>query len=704
MIRSRQVRQKRAVGGTVALAGVLLSSMFGQFALPSTPAAAQEDATPTPRAVLIFDGSGSMWGRLGADNKFTVASRILAAALPSYDREINIGLVAYGHRREADCNDIQVLAAPGPRQSADVVDSILSLTPRGKTPIASSLESAATLLSDGAPGHIVVLTDGTENCRKDLCETVDAVREAVPAIRISTIALGVATQDIPSIQCIAKRGGGRTVVARTQDELRDGVIGVLGDIASGAALTDEPSGSATPRVAALTPEADAGPPRLELRALQADTGPLIEDAVRWRVTPITEAQTASSSPLYAATASNPDIEVPPGRYRVEASIGDAVATREISATDGGTRTVHLPLGLARLDLATGAPLARGETIVLTPLGPSGGGDDATSQNPQPVLLARTGDTTRRIYLPPGAYTLRHDRATSSETRPLNLAAGDAKSARFTAGLGTLGVTARLPSAASTREAGTTSLMFTVEQTQTDSSGETTWREVARSAAPTPVFQLEAGSYRLTAHAAQARVRRNVNVLAGRAQSARLDLTAGRLKISATDGSGFGVPTPVRLRLVPTGDIGGRTPIRTSRWRAPLVVPAGAWEIEATAGDTNVTTAARVNVPVDGAVAAELVFSPGRLEISYEDGAPPGLWRGTIWSVVPLADTDVSEAATASNTDMDTRSEIWRGSGRSPRILLGAGRYRVVARRAGKASTKDIEIVAGLTRNIRLPQP
>ncbi|MEO0619705.1 MAG: VWA domain-containing protein [Pseudomonadota bacterium] len=697
MIRGEAKRDSGARYGATALASLLLSSLVS---MTSEPASAQQSATPKPRAVLIFDGSGSMWGRLGVDNKFTVASRTLAAALPSYNREINFGLVAYGHRREADCNDIEVLAAPGPRQSGDIVDSIVNLSPRGKTPIASSLESAATLLSDGAPGHIVVLTDGTENCRKDLCETVDAIREAVPAVRINTIALGLAAKDIPAIQCIAARGGGRTVIAPTPDALRDGVIGVLDDIASGAALTDQLAESGNDLVAAIAPDVAAGPPRLELRALQADTGPLIEDPVRWRITPINDAQTQAPAPIYAATSRNPTVEVPAGRYRVEASIGDAVATREITANDGPPRSVHLALGLARLDLATATPLARGETIVLTPLAPPGGGNSNASQNPQPVLIARTGDTSRRIYLPPGAYTLRHDRTNASETRPLNLAAGDAKSASFTAGLGTLGVTARLPSSTSNKETDTAALMFTVEQTQTDAGGETTWHEVARSAAPAPVFQLEEGAYRVTAQTRQSRVRRQVQIVARRTQRAELDLTAGRLAVTAIDGSGFGIPTPVRLSLIPAGAVEGRQRIQTSRWRAPLIVPAGTWDIEGRAGNTNVLATSRVNIAVDGTAATDLVFSPGRLDIGFTDRAPPGLWRGTIWSVIPIAQSD----ANGHTTNVNTEAEVWRGAGRNPNILLQAGRYRVIARHAGKTASKEIDVVAGLTRKIRLPKP
>ncbi len=81
-----------------ALAAVAGWSAGGIVAAP-TPALSEE----APTAMLILDGSGSMWGRLPPDNRAKIdivrekLGTLLAA--PSSTR---LGLISFGHRRRGD--------------------------------------------------------------------------------------------------------------------------------------------------------------------------------------------------------------------------------------------------------------------------------------------------------------------------------------------------------------------------------------------------------------------------------------------------------------------------------------------------------------------------------------------------------------------------------------------------------------------------
>ena len=70
-------------------------------------------AGDAPTAVLLLDGSGSMWARLPPDNraKIDIVREKLTTILqtPSSTR---VGLVSFGHRRRGDCSDVEVIAPP----------------------------------------------------------------------------------------------------------------------------------------------------------------------------------------------------------------------------------------------------------------------------------------------------------------------------------------------------------------------------------------------------------------------------------------------------------------------------------------------------------------------------------------------------------------------------------------------------------------
>lgn len=630
-------------------------------------------ADPDPTAVIIFDGSGSMWGRIGAQTKFDIARTSMSAILPSYNRQIALGLIAYGHRRKSDCNDIEVLAAPELGLAGDIVDSIKAIRPRGKTPIASSLESAATLLADDRDGHIVLLTDGAENCRKDLCETVEAIREASPRLTISAIGLGLRERDVARVQCVAERGGGRMVVARTMSDLRTGLLNILDDIASG--VSSVPSASSVKPVSPKAPAAPIGPPVLQLRALQAQTGPLIEGNVQWDVTRLDGDQPVT---IYAKTSTSPNVEVVNGTYRVEARIGLANAARDITISEGGARSVHLPMNVARLDLQMAAPLLRGETIAIVQTSATGG------VRIPPRLLTGRNATSERLFLPPGQYTIRRDGTVLDETRSVALEAGDNDALTFDTRMGTL--SPRLKRSAVTSHP--TPFLHIVQKQRAGNSNA--WQEVTRSAAPNPTFALPAGAYRLVTRLGHATARQPVTITAGQTNKPEVTLPAGHLKLSTVDLSGGTLPSPVRYRVTPL-QTQTRPTVTTNRTNTTLVLSPGAYKVEATAGHTNLNAATEV-VLTDGKLErGELTFNPARLTLSIIKPEKTPVPRDVTWQVIQ----------TQTN---GSRNVVWSDSRRVAEIALAPGAYEIVARIEDRAATQRVTLVAGASRTIALPLP
>ena len=65
-------------------------------------AAAAATAQDRPRAILVLDASGSMWGQIDGTAKITIAQEVIGGLLETLPADQELGLTAYGHRRNGD--------------------------------------------------------------------------------------------------------------------------------------------------------------------------------------------------------------------------------------------------------------------------------------------------------------------------------------------------------------------------------------------------------------------------------------------------------------------------------------------------------------------------------------------------------------------------------------------------------------------------
>ncbi len=171
---------------------------------------APESAAQDRDAVyLIFDASGSMWGELpDKSRKVTVAKQVLQDFVGGDFAGYDLALRVYGHRREGDCRDSELVVPFGsPAQAVGQVQAVMKgLNPLGKTPISYSLRQA---LDDfGArSGQIILISDGIETCDEDPCALVRAWREKDIPIKVHVVGLGLDEKVKSAMQCIAEAAG-----------------------------------------------------------------------------------------------------------------------------------------------------------------------------------------------------------------------------------------------------------------------------------------------------------------------------------------------------------------------------------------------------------------------------------------------------------------------------------------------------------------
>jgi hypothetical protein len=172
---------------------------------------------------IILDASGSMRGQVDGRRKIDIAHESLAGLIEKLPDTTNVALRTYGHRRSQDCNDIELLAPPGPLDQAALISRINSINPalEGRTPIGLSLEQVVADMQ-GAQGDILVVlvSDGDETCDGDPAQVAAQLHANNPRLIVSVIGFNVGPDDWKArLSAIAQGGGGTYFDAGSADQL-----------------------------------------------------------------------------------------------------------------------------------------------------------------------------------------------------------------------------------------------------------------------------------------------------------------------------------------------------------------------------------------------------------------------------------------------------------------------------------------------------
>jgi len=280
------MRPFRAIAlGAVILAGLSVSAVA-------------EDPAPPKDAILVLDASGSMWGQIDGVNKIVIAKDVVEGLVRGLDKDQRLGFVAYGHRKEGDCSDIETLADVGADRSK-VIEALRGLTPRGKTPLSKSIEHAANALNyRKKAASVILVSDGLETCNADPCALARTLEENGLDFTIHVVGFDVTAEERAGLQCIAAETGGTFVAAANADELASAL----------AVVTD---GGGETEYADSTPV----PTTLAMKATLLTGGPLIQSKLDWTVTPA-----AGGDPVFAVKNTGiAETELLPGDYVASAS-------------------------------------------------------------------------------------------------------------------------------------------------------------------------------------------------------------------------------------------------------------------------------------------------------------------------------------------------------------------------------------------------
>lgn len=374
----------RRLAGAVALATLI------------APALAVAEA---PRTMLVLDGSGSMWGAVGGRTKIEIAREVVGRVLDQAPADRALGLVAYGHNRQGDCADIELLTPTGADRAA-IRAAVEGLNPRGKTPLSDAVVFAAEQLDYRAsPATVVLVSDGIETCHADPCAVGAALEAAGSDLTVHVVGFDIDDpKALAELQCLAENTGGSFFPASDADDLA---------LALEQTVVETAPGPAPP----------LPPARLTLRATELENGPEIETGLTWTL----RSDAPDAEPLRIGPGGGAAVELATGVYDIaveRAETGQRAEALRVEARPGGAGAVTIVFDLAltaslRLDPAGAAPVnsdlavhwegpdREGDYVTVVPAGARPGvyGRYAYTREGDPLSL--------RLPAEPGAYEVRY---------------------------------------------------------------------------------------------------------------------------------------------------------------------------------------------------------------------------------------------------------------------------------------------------------
>lgn len=627
---------------------------------PATTAGA---ADPAPTVTIVFDGSGSIWGRLEGSKtaKLDVAKEALRAALPRLAGTAAIGLASYGHRRKGDCNDVELIVAPEPGTAERIGAAMEKLNPRGKGPISLAVAEAAKQIGGRRPASIVLVTDNADNCRVDFCETGSEIAKSQPGLAVHVVGIALEADEVARTQCAAKATGGRFYAVRDQAQMTSAMDEVLR-----LALKAEPSGAAAagPQLVAAPqpaarPQAPAGKPGLSAVAGLGDDGPEVALALRWRV-----ASADGQATIATAVGATLSQTLPAGRYVVEAESGALSARQDI--TIGAQEPTHVRLALGGGTLKVGARYVKDDGLpAVLSIYPEAG-----AKAGMPVLVTR--DLDREILLPAGVYRLRFEQGSvTADAGPVTINTGK------TTGIDGAFASARLELTAA--GSGDSPLidgaLFVVSREEKPD----VWHEVARSAAKAPYFMVAPGTYRITARLGPVEAHQRIALGAGETANRSLVLGMARLDLSTVLPGPLAGSAPALTYKVFRLDGQPEMVAQTSAAKPQLALAAGRYRIEVGAGAQNVVSEATVAVSAGRDVQQTFTIAAGSVQLRLMQAASEVYWE----------------------VEDGNGRVVWRTSSPEPRGLLSPGRYTVRAESRDRRFERSFDLATGEARTIEV---
>lgn len=302
-------------------------------------------AVAAERAIIVLDGSGSMWAQIDGEARITIARETLASVLATLPADLELGFMTYGHREKGNCTDIEMLIEPAAGTGQAIIAAAQAINPKGMTPISDAVRLAAEdLRFTEQKATVILITDGLETCEVDPCALASELESQGIDFTTHVLGFGLSDEEGQQVACLAENTGGQYLSANDGAALVEALTTAVAQVAQA-----EPEPAPEPEPAAPEPVADYN---YKPTASLSEGGPDIADDaadLRWEWYKVA-ADGSQGEYVGADYYSSFEGTLEPGDYIMTATLDYAVSAQPVTIEAGKVAAPHFVLNGAVLKL------------------------------------------------------------------------------------------------------------------------------------------------------------------------------------------------------------------------------------------------------------------------------------------------------------------------------------------------------------------
>lgn len=470
------------------------------------------------RAIIVLDASGSMWGQIDGKPKLEIARETLRTVLQTVPADLDLGLVAYGHREKGSCEDIELVVPPAKATAAAIATAAEQMKFLGKTPLSAAVKKAAEDLKyTEEKATVILITDGLETCQADPCALGKELEQSGVDFTAHVVGFGLTAEEGRQVACLAENTGGRYLQASDASQLEEALKATVAEAVTPAA---EPQPAPEPE-----PQPAPAPEPAQVEFNIVPTASLSEGGEELNTTDLSytvaRAKADGSAGDYVATEYGlwkGNLE--PGEYIVTAKADMASSEQKVTVEAGRTATPHFVLNAGTLNIRAvpfeGAEPDRDAQIIAE----YPGGESSANYGERKFVVP-AGDTKITVKLGAGEV---------GET--FKIAAGQVVEKDMVVGVGTAVISSFYAPGGEKADSGNLYTRIFKAAKKMDGSRD----QVAYDYGTDPDFDLPAGDYVAVVQLDATTVEQPFSVKVGERKDERVVLDAGVLAVEAPGAS------------------------------------------------------------------------------------------------------------------------------------------------------------------------
>lgn len=349
------------------------------------------------RAIIVLDASGSMWGQIDGKPKLEIARETLKKVLQTIPGDMELGLIAYGHREKGSCEDIELVVPPASGTAGAITAAADAMKFLGKTPLSAAVKKAAEDLKyTEDKATVILITDGLETCNADPCALGKELEQSGVDFTAHVVGFGLTAEEGKKVACLAENTGGKYIQASDEAALEEALKVTVAPPPPAPAPAPTPAPEPTP---APAPE----PAKVEFNfapdVVMNEGGEVLMTGQTWRIAKAKPDGSAEENVTTEYDTYKGNLE--PGNYVVEASRGYAKTEQKVTIEAGKTASPRFVLNAGTIVIrprpSPGADIDSNATLRIR----YPGGDGVATEYGEKTLFLPAGEQKIEVQIGEG---------------------------------------------------------------------------------------------------------------------------------------------------------------------------------------------------------------------------------------------------------------------------------------------------------------